>query len=286
MSSARQRCATSLAKGPVVLVAALGLVVALASPRSSALGHAVAVSGRRCPPGPPPERVRPVTHPRVLDGTVITEYYPVPERWFTGRLVRAPGLAGRHRVDWLYGSSGLPMEGEGIGRDGRFYHFAGPFDEGWVNRAGRLTKPCWDGSWTDGRPAWLDFGWRTARGDVTFPLARGGWSNGQPARVLTPPALPRFAPGRSRTLVYWKSAAVDPKLIPLGSWLFVRTYCSTPAHGWLVAQDTGGAIIARHLDIYRPPPPTPFEGRMLRGQRVFVVPPGFAAPAAVHCPRQ
>jgi len=45
--------------------------------------------------------------------------------------------------------------------------------------------------------------------------------------------------------------------------------------GWFVAQDTGGAIKARHIDVYRPPPDSPSDqGRDLRDQRVYVIPPG------------
>ena len=35
-----------------------------------------------------------------LKNVLITEYYPVPEVWFVGRKVRAPGLNSEHRVDW------------------------------------------------------------------------------------------------------------------------------------------------------------------------------------------
>jgi 3D domain-containing protein len=203
-----------------------------------------------CPPphpGPPrPPRERRIERPRWLGGTLVTEYYPVPERWFAGRRVRAPGIPGRHRVDWLYSARGLPMEGEGIGLDGRVYHYAGPYGLPWLDAAGRRTRPCADGSWTRGRPAWLD---RSA------------------GRV-------RFAPGRSRPLAYWRSVAVDPRLIPLGSRIFVPAYCSLPGRGWLVARDTGGAIIGRHLDVFRPPPASPAGARSLRAQRVLVVPPG------------
>jgi hypothetical protein len=264
------------------LLVTLGLLLALAAGGSGPAPGA-RLSARGCPPLPPPQRVHRITRPRWLPGTIVTEYWPAPERWFAGKLVPAPGLAGRHRVDWLYGAHGLPMEGEGVGRDGLLYHFAGPYDLSWVNRSGRTTLPCWNGSWTNGSPAWLDLGWRTIHGTVTFPLARGGWSSGRPGRLVRPPAVPRFAPGRSRTLTYWKSVAVDPQLIPLGSRIFVAAYCSTPAHGWLVAADTGGAIIARHLDVYRPPPASTSDGRMLRGQRVFVVPPGFPMPKRPRC---
>jgi 3D (Asp-Asp-Asp) domain-containing protein len=215
---------------------------------------------------------------------VITEYYPTKETWFDGRLVRAPGLAGRHRVDWLYSSGGLPMEGQGIGRDRRYYHFAGPYTIGWVNGKGRSTAPCADGSWTRGWPAWLSFGWRNAGGEVTFPLARGGWSRGRAARYIAPPAGLRFEAGPARRLTYWRSAAVDPRLIPLGSRIFIPAYCDAPrGSGWFLAQDTGGAIILRHVDVYRPPPDPSESGVMLRGQKVFVVPPGTRPPRTPRC---
>jgi len=100
------------------------------------------------------------------------------------------------------------------------------------------------------------------------------------------PHLARFAPGHSRTLAYWRSAAVDPRLIAFGSRIFVPAYCTTPARGWLVARDTGGAIIGPHIDVYRRPPaqrpPGVHWGTLLRGQKVFVVPPGTTPK---HMPR-
>ena len=84
----------------------------------------------------------------------------------------------------------------------------------------------------------------------------------------------QFAPGHSRTLVYWKSAAVDRRVIPFGSKIFMRALCSTPAHGWVVARDTGGAIGGAHIDIYRPPPAQLSGGAVLRRQAMLVVPPG------------
>jgi 3D (Asp-Asp-Asp) domain-containing protein len=218
----------------------------------TALAAFVAAAVVGCPPPPPaPPPVRQIAQPRWLPGTLITEYWPAPERWFTGRLVRAAGIPGRHRVDWLHGAHGLPMQGEGVGADGRVYHFAGPWDLGWVNRSGARTTPCEKapGYWTNGRPFWL-----------------------------RAPGRARFAAGHSRTLAYWRSAAVDRRLIPFGSRIFVPAYCKTPARGWLVAQDTGGAIIGPHIDVYRSPPATRPStrkwGALLRGQKIFVVPPG------------
>src|SRR5581483_2819503 len=63
-----------------------------------------------CPPPRHPPHVTQVTRPRWLPGMLITEYYPAPERWFPARLVRAPGLPGRHREGWLYSARGLAMQ--------------------------------------------------------------------------------------------------------------------------------------------------------------------------------
>lgn len=225
------------------------------------LAALVAAAALGCPPPPPaPPPVRRITHPRWLSGTVITEYWPAPESWFGGTLVRAAGLAGKHPYDWLYGARGLAMQGEGLGRDGRVYHFAGPYGLGWVNASGRSTAPC--------------------------RKAAGYWTNGRPYRLASP-HLARFAPGHARTLAYWRSAAVDPRLIAFGSRIFVPAYCTTPARGWLVARDTGGAIIGPHIDVYRSPPaqrPAGVHwGTLLRGQKIFVVPPGTTPKRMPRC---
>ena len=70
----------------------------------------------------PGAAARQISKPTWLSGTTITEYYPVPEAWFSGALVKAPGLSGKHRIDWLYSASGLSMEGDGVGLDGQRYH--------------------------------------------------------------------------------------------------------------------------------------------------------------------
>lgn len=225
-----------------------------------------------CPPRPAVTEHR-ITRPRWVSGVLVTEYYAIRESWFKGKLVAAPGLRGRHRVDWLYGVHGVAMNGEGLGLDGRYYHFAGPYGIGWVNRSGGATSPCWNGVWTGGHPAWLAFGWRTTSGAVTYPLASGGWSNSRPARFVPPPSGLRFGPGHSRTLPFWHAVATDPRVIPHGSRVFLPAYCDTPAHGWFRALDTGGAIIGLHVDVYRPPPKT-LELRKRLNQRMYVVPPG------------
>lgn len=217
---------------------------------------ALALTLTGCPPPPPPPAVQPLRRPRWIEDTLVTQYWPAPERWFTGALVRAQGILGRHRADWLFGARGLPMQGEGTATDGRVYHFAGPYGSGWVNRRGGLTRPC---------------------------VAPGAWTNGRPAR-LAHPAQARFAPGHSRTLVYWKSVAVDPRVIPLGSRIFMRALCATPARGWVVARDTGGAIGGAHVDVYRPVPERITGGAVLRRQAMLVIPPGTQPRQTPRCP--
>jgi hypothetical protein len=226
-----------------------------------------------------------VVRPRWLAGVLITEYFPAPERWFRGRMVRAPGLSALHRIDWLFSARGLAMQGEGIGADGRLYHFAGPYSLTWRNANGRRTYPCVraPGYWTNGFPAWIGPTRLNRAGRVTYPLAGGGWSSGPPVRVVDSPAHAQFGAGASLRLAYWHDAAVDPRLIPQGSSIFVPALCGTPSKGWLVAADTGGAIIGRHIDVFRSPPRVPWDAGVLRNERIFVVPPGFAGPSGLHC---
>ena len=128
---------------------------------------AIALAG--CPPPPPPPADHLLTSPRWIKNTLVTQYWPAPERWFGGPLVRVAGIPGRHRSEWLFGAHGLPMEGEGIASNGRVYHFAGPYDIGWVNRSGGGTAPCRHspGNWTNGRPFWLASPGRAKPGGTT-----------------------------------------------------------------------------------------------------------------------
>ena len=83
-----------------------------------------------------------------------------------------------------------------------------------------------------------------------------------------------FAAGAAPQLRYYQSIAVDPGVIPLGSRIYVPAYRNDGHGGWFIAQDTGGAINGRHIDVYRPPPPTADSAaRYLVGQRIYVIKP-------------
>jgi 3D (Asp-Asp-Asp) domain-containing protein len=231
-----------------------------------------ASSESRCHRAAPPAPAHPIRHRQWLTGVTITEYYPAPERWFVGRRVHAPGLPGAHAADWLYSARGLAMEGQGIDLHGRPVHIAELGSTGWVNSDGRPTVPVCLGKWSNGFPVWLIGGWRNAGGAVTFPLASGGWSNGRGVDTRRYGGV-TFAPGSSLPLRYYHSIAVDPRLIPLGSRVYVPAYRHLGG-GWFVAQDTGGAIKSRHIDVFRPPPADPHDlGRYMKDQRILVIPP-------------
>ena len=208
-----------------------------------------------------------------LRGVAVTEYWPVPESWFVGRLVSVPGLAAKHRVDWLYSATGISMQGEGIGLDGELYHIAALGNAGWVTSAGRPTTPG-AGGWSGGPPYWRAGGyWRDRSGAVTYPLQSSGWSNGRGIRYVALRGV-TFAAGPSLPLHYYQSIAVDPRVIALGSRVYIPAYRHDGHGGWFVAQDTGGAIIGRHVDVFRPPPAAATDGCLdLSDQRVYVIAP-------------
>jgi 3D (Asp-Asp-Asp) domain-containing protein len=209
---------------------------------------------------------------RWLSKVTVTEYWPAPEAWFKGRLVKAPGLPGRHRIDWLYSATGLSMEGDGVGLDGQRYHIDSLGDGGWVTAAGRPTDP--SRGWSGGAPYWRAGGyWRNRSHAVTFPLADGGWSDGLGRRYVPLPGV-TFAQGPSLPLRYYQSIAVDPHVIPLGSRVYVPAYRNDGHGGWFVAQDTGGAINGHHIDVYRSPPASSADGgQYLTGERIYVIKP-------------
>jgi 3D (Asp-Asp-Asp) domain-containing protein len=153
-------------------------------------------------------------------------------------------------------------------------HIANLGAVGWVNSAGKSTVPPPCGiRWSHGPPAWRAGGWRNRAGHVTYPLAAGGWSDGA-GHWVGGYGGATFAVGPSLALTYYHSVAVDPNLIPRGSRIFIPAYRKFDG-GWFVAQDTGGAIIGRHIDVYRPPTSRPFgTGRLRLHERVYVIPPG------------
>jgi hypothetical protein len=253
-----------------VVGGALALLSAVASPAAAApwpVNRPALRANRLAAAAAAPRRI---TRPTWVSRVTITEYYPAPERWFVGRRIRVAGLPTPHRIDWLFSARGVTMEGDGIGLDGRRYHVDNVGRGGWVDLLGRPSLI--GGS----RPVFWRAGgfWRNARNQLTFPLEMGGWSNGTGARYVPLPGV-SFGPGPSLPLRYYRSLAVDPRLIPMGSRVYIPAY-----KRWFLAQDTGGAILGTHVDVYRPPPSSSDDvGRYLRNQRILVIPPGQRAPA-------
>jgi 3D (Asp-Asp-Asp) domain-containing protein len=128
-------------------------------------------------------------------------------------------------------------------------------------------------------PFWRTGGfWRSTSGALTFPLLSGRWSAGVGVKYVPPPAGISFAAGPSRPLSYLRSVAVDPSVIPEGSHIYIPAYASVNG-GWFEADDTGGAIVGRHIDVFRPPPANPSDqGNFATGQQVYIIPPGRPLP--------
>lgn len=212
----------------------------------------------------------PISKVTWLDGFTLTEYWSAPEKWFKGARVLAPGLVEPHRVDFLYSARGVAMEGDGTTLSGGSVHLVGGLGGYLDRRAGRT-----------GTVFWADeMYWLSASGEITFPLEAGGWSNGSWAsarpRTRIAARTARFATGPSDgasglPLHPGRSAAVDPRLIAYRSAIWV------PARGrWYCAADTGGAIVGRHLDLFRSAPASPSLGETLTDERVRIYPPDLA----------
>lgn len=271
-------CATALCQASPAALASSGGGTGVGSspPPDSGSGGAGLIGGGLAPVASAPAHIPPPPSKhakgRWLKGVAITQYWPAPESWFVGKLVPTPGLPGLHRIDWLYSATGLSMEGSGIGLDGLSYHIDALGDGGWVTQTGAATSPS-DG-WSAGAPYWRAGGyWRNKKRGVTFPLSAGGWSNGRGVKYV-PLRHVTFAAGNSLPLHYLQSIAVDPRVIPLGSRVYVPSYRNDGYGGWFIAQDTGGAISGRHIDVYRSPPASVLDiGQSLSAQRIFVIKP-------------
>jgi 3D (Asp-Asp-Asp) domain-containing protein len=210
---------------------------------------------------------KPAWMPRVL----VTEYYPARESWFAGKRIKTPGVSGRNsKIDWLYSAVGMSMEGDGLGTDGNRYHIENLGSGGWVGRDGK--KANWSSGDKNRTPFWRSSGfWRNAKKQVTFQLEDDTWYRGEGKRWVPPKGI-TFGRGPSRPLRYYRSVAVDPGLIPMGSLVWVGRYRSQNGDGWFRADDTGGAIDGRHIDVYRKPPKVIGDATSSANQRIYVVP--------------
>jgi len=258
----------------VAAFAALAFAVVPAAATASSGGTSPGDS--RPPSSASVKRAKALSGARILRGVKITEYYPAPEKWFRGKRVSAPGITGKHRIDWLYSARGLPMEGDGVDLSGKRWHFEGSQAGGWVNRSGQ-------GSGASGS-YWLDaMYWRNSRGQVTYPLESGGWSNGNAKGGAVSSKNTRFGPGLSLPLRYWQSVAVDRSVIRRGSGVYISRFRNKPGGGYMCAQDTGGAIIGRHIDVFTPSPSTPDGGESYSNQTVRVIAPSSARVILPFC---
>jgi 3D (Asp-Asp-Asp) domain-containing protein len=83
-----------------------------------------------------------------------------------------------------------------------------------------------------------------------------------------------FAASAGTSLSFYRSIAVDPGVIALGSRVYIPAYRHDGHGGWFVAQDTGGAIGGDHVDVYRTPPAGSSDpGHYYTGQRIYVIKP-------------
>jgi 3D (Asp-Asp-Asp) domain-containing protein len=221
--------------------------------------------------------VVPVAPTGNLGAFQITYYWFAPESDGQAQPVTAPGLTGSYREDFLYSAWGVPMEGTGTTLLGRHVQWAGADGAAayWVNLQGSRTDPTAAG-WTNGAPYWRNGGARSATGAVTFRRLDGSWSNGPAVKTL--PYHDVFASGIGSPVTQWHSIATDPSVIPYGTRVYVAALAATPAKGCFVADDTGGAILQKHIDVLVPAHTTGLAG----SGDVTALAPAAACPPPVY----
>ena len=72
------------------------------------------------------------------------------------------------------------------------------------------------------------------------------------AGVAKRPYHDLFGPGAGTDVTEWLSIATDLRVIPRGTSVYVPQLAGSPAHGCFRADDTGGAIIGKHIDVFIP----------------------------------
>lgn len=248
--------------------------------------------------------------PQALGSYWITYYWFAPESWFTAKKMIAPGLKVAYREDFLYSARGIAMQGTGTGDDGVFLHWRSGAGA-WVNKDGAETKTAASG-FTNGSPyarpggcvwwaidvAGVPIPATTDNKRPTFANDDGTWQNPSPTnpagytvvcnqeavRLGQPDDLnyrrypDTFGIGIGAAVTPWKSIATDRSVIPKGTTIYIEALKDTPSKGCFSADDTGGAIIGKHIDVLIPPDKTlklPSKGELT------LVPTGVDCPPPV-----
>ena len=255
-----------------------------------------------------------VPRPQALGTFQITYYWFAPERWFTARKMIAPGLGKAYREDFLYSARGVAMQGTGTGDDDVLIHWRSGAGA-WVNAEGQPTHTSAGGFtngspyarpggcvWWRINPTTKEIAPRTTDNlRPSFPNPDGTWQN-RPAspgdyRIVCDRAAAKayrysagkpfkdnrakrnypdeFGVGVGTPVVPWHSIATDTDVIPSGTRIYIEALKDTPSKGCFSADDTGGAIIGKHIDVLIPPD----KSLSLPGHGDLV-----AVPDGVSCP--
>jgi 3D (Asp-Asp-Asp) domain-containing protein len=226
--------------------------------------------------------------PEALGSFQITYYWFAPEKWFTAKKIVAPGLKIAYREDFLYSARGVAMQGTGTGDNNVLLHWQSGAGA-WVNNDGEKTETA-AGGFTNGAPYARPGGcvwWaisangkpiRTTTDNKrpTFANADGTWQNpplvnptrytvvckkaavaaGKPDDLTFRGYPDTFGVGMGTSVTPWHSIATDTSVIPRGTRIYIEALKDTPSKGCFSADDTGGAIIGKHIDVLIPPDKT------------------------------
>jgi VWFA-related protein len=179
--------------------------------------------------------------PKSIDNVKFTQYNVCHEADMTGhgKTTNPKNIKGTYYREFLYSAKGVCMQGSGKAISGETIKYVGS-GGGWVNelresvhynrKLGKYTK---------------------ADGTASSPY----WIKDESSVIFEQLPKDTFIGSKGWNIIPWYTIAVDPKIIPYGSIVYIKRLDGIniegiSLNGFFIAADTGGAIKGNRIDVF------------------------------------